>query len=130
MTTTNSTTKLTKRDHFNTLLTIEEVKSNPALVDFINNELNLLAKKNSADKKPTATQALNEELKTAILEYMKPGEKYTVSMFIKEEIGYLDIWEIACDVAETFPAEPVTCVEDVLAVDAAARFYVKQKFLK
>lgn len=84
MTTINSTKKLTKRDHFNTLLTIEEVKSNPALVDFINNELNLLAKKNSADKKPTATQALNEELKTAILAYMKPEEKYTVSMFIKE----------------------------------------------
>ena len=76
--------KMTKRDHFNTLLTIEVVKSNPALVDFINNELNLLAKKNSADKKPTATQALNEELKTAILAYMKPDEKYTVSMFIKE----------------------------------------------
>ena len=84
MTTTNSAKKLTKRDHFNTLLTIEEVKSNPALVDFINNELNLLAKKNSADKKPTATQTLNEELKTAILAFMKPDEKYTVSTFIKE----------------------------------------------
>ena len=84
MTTTNSAKKLTKRDHFNTLLTIEEVKSNPDLVAFINNELNLLAKKNSADKKPTATQTLNEELKTAILAFMKPDEKYTVSTFIKE----------------------------------------------
>ena len=84
MTTTNSIKKLTKRDHFNTLLTIEEVKSNPDLVAFINNELNLLAKKNSADKKPTATQTLNEELKTAILTYMKPDEKYSVSTFLKE----------------------------------------------
>ena len=84
MTITNSTKKLTKRDHFNTLLTIEEVKSNPDLVAFINNELNLLAKKNSADKKPTATQTLNEELKNAILAFMKPDEKYTVSTFIKE----------------------------------------------
>lgn len=84
MTTTNSTKKLTKRDHFNTLLTIEEVKSNPDLVAFINNELNLLEKKNSADKKPTATQTLNEELKNAILAFMKPDEKYTVSAFIKE----------------------------------------------
>ena len=84
MTTTNSTKKLTKRDHFNTLLTIEEVKTNPDLVAFINNELNLLAKKNSADKKPTATQTLNEELKNAILAFMKPDEKYTVSTFIKE----------------------------------------------
>ena len=84
MTTTNSTKKLTKRDHFNTLLTIEEVKSNPDLVAFINTELNLLAKKNSADKKPTATQTLNEELKNAILAFMKPDEKYTDSTFIKE----------------------------------------------
>ena len=84
MTTTNSTKKLTKRDHFNTLLTIEEVKSNPDLVAFINNELNLLAKKNSAAKTPTAPQTLNEELKTAILAFMKPDEKYTVSAFIKE----------------------------------------------
>ena len=84
MTTTNSTKKLTKRDRFNTLLTIEEVKSNPDLVAFINNELNLLAKKNSADKKPTATQTLNEKLKTSILAFMKPDEKYTVSTFIKE----------------------------------------------
>ena len=58
------------------------------------------------------------------------ANEIAVSMFLREEIGYLDIGEIACDVAETFPAEPVTCVEDVLAVDAAARFYVKQKFLK
>ena len=50
---------------------------------FINNELNLLAKKNSADKKPTATQLINEEIKNAILAHMKSGEKYTVTDFIK-----------------------------------------------
>ena len=81
MTTTNSTKKLTKRDHFNTLLTIEEVKSNPALVDFINNELNLLAKKNSADKKPTATQTLNEELKNAKTDF----ERRVDFLELKEE---------------------------------------------
>ena len=82
-TNTTSTKKITKRDRYNELLTIEAVKTNPDLVDFINNELNLLAKKNSADKKPTATQKLNEELKTAILAHMKPDEKYTVTDFIK-----------------------------------------------
>lgn len=82
-TNTTSTKKITKRDRYNELLAIEAVKNNPDLVDFINNELNLLAKKNSADKKPTATQKLNEELKTAILVYMKPDEKYTVTDFIK-----------------------------------------------
>ena len=83
--TTNTTSikKITKRDRYNELLAIEAVKNNPDLVAFINNELNLLAKKNSADKKQTATQLANEELKTAILAYMKPDEKYTVTEFIK-----------------------------------------------
>lgn len=82
-TNTTSTKKITKRDRYNELLAIEAVKNNPDLVAFINNELNLLAKKNSSDKKSTATQLANEELKTAILAYMKPDEKYTVTDFIK-----------------------------------------------
>lgn len=83
-TNTTSTKKITKRDRYNELLAIEAVNTNPDLVAFIENELNLLAKKNSADKKPTATQLANEEIKNAILGYMKPDEKYTVSTFIKE----------------------------------------------
>ena len=79
-----NTKKMTKRDYFNALLGIAEVKANDELVKFIEHELELLAKKNSADKKPTATQTLNEELKNAILAFMKPDEKYTVSTFIKE----------------------------------------------
>ena len=82
-TNTTSTKKITKRDRYNELLAIEAVKNNPDLVAFINNELNLLAKKNSADKKPTATQLANEEIKNAILAFMKPDEKYTVTDFIK-----------------------------------------------
>ena len=83
--TTNTTSikKITKRDRYNELLAIEAVNTNPDLVAFIENELNLLAKKNSADKKPTATQVANEEIKNAILAYMKPDEKYTVTDFIK-----------------------------------------------
>ena len=81
---TTSTKKLTKRDHFNALLAIEEVAQNPTLVEFINNELDLLARKNSADKKPTAVQQANEELKEAIYNFMTSDDKYTISMLIKE----------------------------------------------
>ena len=81
---TTSTKKLTKRDHFNALLAIEEVAQNPTLVEFINNELELLARKNSADRKPTAAQQANESLKEAIMAHLASGEKYTVSMLIKE----------------------------------------------
>lgn len=58
--------RITKRDCFNTLLLISEVKSNSTLVDFINHELELLDKKNST-RKPTKAQAENEEIKNTIV---------------------------------------------------------------
>ena len=82
--TTSSVKKLTKRDHFNALLTIPAVSDNPVLVDFINHELELLSKKNSADKKPTATQQANSALKEAIIDLLVDGNPYTVSQIIKE----------------------------------------------
>ena len=59
--------KLTKRDHFTALLALAEAQNDQTLVDFINHELDLLAKKNSAERKPTAVQVANEGIKTAIL---------------------------------------------------------------
>lgn len=71
MTTTTATTttkKITKREKFEMLMTIAEVKANPILSEFIERELELLAKKNSAEKKPTAQRAENEAIKETILE--------------------------------------------------------------
>ena len=84
MATTNK--KMTKRDHFNTLLTLSEVKSNPALVEFIEHELELLAKKNSAEKKPTAQQVANKALADAILSHMTsdPNRMFSITELIKE----------------------------------------------
>lgn len=59
--------RITKRDCFNTLLLISEVKSNSTLVDFINHELELLDKKNS-NRKPSKAQVENEEIKNNIYE--------------------------------------------------------------
>ena len=67
-TTTTTTKKITKREKFEMLMTIAEVKANPILSEFIERELELLAKKNSAEKKPTAQQAENEAIKETILE--------------------------------------------------------------
>lgn len=58
------------------------------------------------------------------------ANEVAVSLFLQEKIGYLDIGEIACTVADSFPAEEITCVEDVLAADRAARAYVSEKFSK
>ena len=66
--TTTTTKKITKREKFEMLMTIAEVKANPILSEFIERELELLAKKNSAEKKPTAQQAENEIIKEIILE--------------------------------------------------------------
>lgn len=75
--------KPTKRDNFNALLSIPAVKENSALVDFINHEIELLEKKNSADKKPTAQQTANDSIKVAILDNMVEGVKYTITDIIK-----------------------------------------------
>ena len=81
---TNTTKKLTKRDHFTTLLTLSEVQADPALVDFINHELELLAKKNSAEKKQTPVQIANDGIKDAIYEGMTENRLYSVTELIKE----------------------------------------------
>ena len=78
-----NTKKLTKRDHYNTLLALDEVKSNPKLVEFIEHELELLDRKNSTEKKPTAQQTANDGIKTAILDNMAEGAKYTITDIIK-----------------------------------------------
>ena len=71
--------KITKRDRFNALLSIPAVQADPGLVEFINHELELLAKKNSADKKPTAQQVANDGIKSAIVATMEPNHLYTVT---------------------------------------------------
>lgn len=71
--------KITKRERFESLLTIEAVKADQGLVDFINHELELLAKKNTSDKKPTAQQVANDGIKQAILDAMEENHFYTVT---------------------------------------------------
>ena len=76
-----NTKKMTKREMF------EQIKANYSLtneeVAFIDHELELLAKKNSADKKPTAVQVANEGIKQAIVDGMEVGKKYTITDLMK-----------------------------------------------
>ena len=76
--------KLTKREKFEMIANIAEVKANPVLVEFVEHELELLAKKNSADKKPTAQQVANDAIKTTILNGMADDRLYTVTEIQKE----------------------------------------------
>ena len=81
---TNTMKKITKRERFETLLTFDAVKADQGMVDFINHELELLSKKNSGDKKMTAQQKANEEIKEAILEGMQENRLYTITEIQKE----------------------------------------------
>ena len=59
--------KMTKREKFEMLKALSEVQANPMLTEFIEHELELLAKKNASEKKPPAPQVANEGLKEVIL---------------------------------------------------------------
>ena len=76
-----NTKKMTKREMF------EQIKANYNLnadeIAFIDHELELLTKKNSAEKKPTAVQVANEGIKAEILEGMEVGKKYTITDLMK-----------------------------------------------
>ena len=50
-----------------------------------------ISKKNSAERKPTATQKANEEYKKAILSFMEVGKKYTISELMKEVVEIADL---------------------------------------
>ena len=74
-TTSTSTRRPTKRAMFNELLAIPEVNEKPELVEFINNELDLLSKKASVGaSKLTANHMENEGYKLNIIEYLSSEE--------------------------------------------------------
>ena len=109
--------KMTKRDYFNSLLAIEEVKGNEKLVKFIEHELDLLAKKNaSGEGKLTATQKANEELKNAIFEEMskEPNRLYSVSEMIKcfECCKELSLPKVTAVVTQMSKADVIKRVEE------------------
>lgn len=74
--------RITKREMF------EQIKANYALTDneikFIDHEIELLTKKNSKDRKPTAQQIANENLKANIVAYLTEKAKpQTITEIIK-----------------------------------------------
>ena len=75
--------KITKRDRFNELLGIPAVAENDDLVEFIKHEIELLDKKNTAERKPTAKQVANEGYKQNILDWMEPDRLYLAAEIAK-----------------------------------------------
>ena len=81
-----NTKKMTKKDFFAILRASypATAENYDEVIAFIDHELELLAKKNSAEKKPTAVQVANEGVKSAILAGMESNRLYTITELIKE----------------------------------------------
>ena len=90
---TSTVKKLTKRDRFEALLKLSEVQADPAMVEFINHEIDLLARKNAGDKKPTANQIASDGYKDIIFTELSanPDKLYTVTELIKTVDGLGDL---------------------------------------
>ena len=81
--TTSSSVRMTKAQKFQMLADLPAVKADPMLSEFIAHEMELLAKKNTADKKPTAQQEANAVIKQNVLTVLADGKKRTVSELLK-----------------------------------------------
>lgn len=109
--------KLTKREKFEMIAKIGAVAENPILAEFVEHELELLAKKNaSGTGKMTATQKANEEIKSSILEEMakEPNRLYSVSEMIKAfpACNDLSLPKVTALVTQLHKAEKVERVEE------------------
>jgi hypothetical protein len=85
--------KITKAQKFAMLKAIPAVAENAMLVEFIDHEMELLAKKNSAEKKPTAQQVANKGVAEAIVEALanEPTRLFTITEIIKEVPACADL---------------------------------------
>ena len=85
---TNSTVspKLTKAQKFAIIADLPAVKNDAMLSEFIAHEIELLTKKNSGDKKPTAKQTANDAIKENVLALMEsdPNRLFTITELCKE----------------------------------------------
>lgn len=106
-----TTKKMTKADYYKQILANYPLTKDEQ--DFVNHELELLAKKNSSEKKPTATQVANDGIKTAILDGMEEGKLYTITDLIKTipELADLTNQKVSALVRQLMP-EYIEKIED------------------
>ena len=102
---TNKTVKMTKADRFTALAKF--LSDNPDMKfptpkgeitakdmgEFVAHELELLSKKNSADKKPTAQQVANAGVAEAIVAHLQaePNRLFSITELIKEVPACADL---------------------------------------
>lgn len=86
-----SNIKVTKADNFKTLLSLAEVSARPDLVEFINHELALLAKK-STNRKPSKSQATSNTLRDIVLDVLYSADSAMTIAEIQEADSRLKVF--------------------------------------
>ena len=72
-------------------IAIKAVEDNKEVAEKLEALKASFAKKNSAERKPKATQKANEGYKEAILAYMETGKKYTITELMKGVVELADL---------------------------------------
>ena len=72
-------------------IAIKAVEDNKEVAEKLEALKASVAKKNSAERKPTVTQKANEGYKEAILAYMETGKKYTITELMKGVVEIADL---------------------------------------
>ena len=103
--------KMTKKEMF---AQIKSHLTDKEEIAFIDHELELLAKKNSAEKKPTATQVANEGIKGIILANMADNHLYTITELQKgiSELNELSNQRVSALVRQLVSEGKVVRTED------------------
>lgn len=83
--------KGTKAYNFKALLNLAEVAAHPELVEFINHELALLAKK-STNRKPSKSQATSSALRDIVLDVLNAAESAMTIAEIQEKDNRLKVF--------------------------------------
>lgn len=86
--------KKTKKEMFNFIKS--KMSDYAEVVAFCDHELELLAKKNSAERKPTVNQLDNAKIKKVIVDRMESGKGYTVTEIIKTILADTEWHDLTC----------------------------------
>lgn len=112
--------KKTKREHYNELRIL--ANGNDELIEFIDHEIELLNKKNSAERKPTANQLDNVKIKKIIKENIGTN-RYTITEMIKALLNGTEWAEITCSRLTAICTQMVEEGDLVRDVDKRKAYY-------
>ena len=86
--------KKTKKEMYNIIKS--KMADNAEIVAFCDHELELLERKNNAERTPTANQLDNAKIKKVSVDGMESGKGYTVTEIIKTILAGTEWSELTC----------------------------------